>query len=61
MGRFIKTFLGIILFCGFSASGFALQVGDKAPQFQAVSTVGSFNLNQTLQGGGDQHEPQPTD
>ena len=32
-------------------SSFALQVGDTAPDFQALSTAGAINLAQSLQQG----------
>ena len=50
--RFLKC--ALLSFCVLLVSavaGFALQVGEPAPDFQAISTTGVINLSQALEQG----------
>ncbi len=50
--KIVKGLLLASCFLFFSAvSSFALQVGDPAPDFQALSTAGAITLAQSLQQG----------
>ncbi len=51
MKGFKLFLLGCCLLFALAAPGFALQVGDTAPDFQANSTAGAISLTQTLERG----------
>ena len=46
-----SLFISALMLFFITAPGFALQVGDSAPDFQAISTAGVINLSQALQQG----------
>lgn len=46
-----SLFLGCCFLLLTGASSFALQVGDPAPDFKALSTAGAIELSQALQQG----------
>ncbi len=50
--RYLKPlFLGCCFLLLTGVCSFALQVGDTAPDFKAISTAGAIDLSQTLQQG----------
>ena len=51
MRFFRSSFLSVCVLLISAAAGFALQVGEPAPDFQAISTTGVINLSQALEQG----------